>query len=76
MDATRLVQMANQIAAFFAAYPKDKAVAATRDHFLRFWDPRMREDLVRLIRSGPNGLSEIALAAAFQLAASPSKEAR
>ena len=40
--ADRLVDMANQIASFFASYPHDDAVAGVASHINQFWDPRMR----------------------------------
>ncbi len=47
MDIGRLVAMANDIAAFFDSEP-DKAVAAegVRFHLARFWDPRMRREII------------------------------
>ena len=42
MDIGRLSLMANQIARNFAVRGHDKAVAATADHIVRFWDPRMK----------------------------------
>jgi formate dehydrogenase subunit delta len=72
MDPARLVYMANQIAAFFKAYPEDEAIAATEDHFLQFWDPRMRAGLIAALepegeKKEGSGLSPIALAAALRL---------
>jgi formate dehydrogenase subunit delta len=48
MDADKLVKMANEIAAFFDADP-DRAVALAgiAGHLKRFWDPRMRRELLR-----------------------------
>ena len=64
MDAQRLVAMANDIAAFFDAEP-DKAVAAegVRFHLVRFWDPRMRREIIFHARDGGAGLVPTALAA-------------
>lgn len=42
MDQTRLRYMADQIARNFAAIGHDDAVAATADHIVKFWDPRMK----------------------------------
>ena len=52
----KLIYMANQIAAFFAAQGKDKAVAGVADHLRRFWEPHMRE---RLLRLAPDHRAEI-----------------
>jgi len=38
----KLVYMANQIARNFGALDHDAAVAATADHIVQFWDPRMK----------------------------------
>lgn len=44
----KLIYMANQIAAFFAAQGHDKAVAGVADHLNRFWDPHMRKRFLAL----------------------------
>jgi formate dehydrogenase subunit delta len=50
MDPHKLVKMANEIAGFFAAEP-DRAVAleGVAGHLRRFWDPRMRRELLRWV---------------------------
>jgi formate dehydrogenase subunit delta len=69
MTVQRLVYMANQIATFFAAEARDKAVAATADHLHKFWDPRMRmQILAHLAEHRGEGLSPVALAAVQGLA--------
>ena len=69
MDVERLVAMANDIAAFFDAEP-DKAVAAegVRFHLTRFWDPRMRREIVAHLDSGGAGLTPTARSAVALLA--------
>ena len=42
MNIGHLSLMADQIARNFAVQGHDKAVAATADHIVRFWDPRMK----------------------------------
>ncbi len=70
MTVQRLVYMANQIATFFAGDAKDKAVAATADHLHKFWDPRMRRQILEhLAQHKGEGLSPVALAAVQGLAA-------
>ena len=62
MEAHRLVKMANEIAAFFQAEP-DRAVAleGVAGHLKRFWDPRMRRELVRWVdEHDGEGLSDLA----------------
>jgi formate dehydrogenase subunit delta len=69
VDVERLVAMANDIAAFFDAEP-DKAVAAegVRFHLTRFWDPRMRREIIAHVGDGGAGLSPTARAAVEMLA--------
>ena len=65
MEAHKLVKMANEIAAFFHAEP-DQAVAieGVASHLKRFWDPRMRRELVRWMdEHDGEGLTELAAAA-------------
>ncbi len=53
MDARKLVAMANQIAQFFAAEPDRKAaVAGMAAHLKRFWEPRMRKEILALLDRG------------------------
>ena len=51
MSPDKLVYMANQIGKFFAHQPHDKAVAAIADHIQKFWDPRMRSEIVAHLRA-------------------------
>ncbi len=74
MDVQRLVAMANDIAAFFDSEP-DKAVAAegVRFHITRFWDPRMRRQIVDHLHGGGSGLSPTAKSAVALLTNSPNQ---
>jgi formate dehydrogenase subunit delta len=69
MDIGRLVAMANDIAAFFDS-EADKAVAAegVRFHISRFWDPRMRREIIAHVQKGGAGLTSTATAAVRLLA--------
>jgi formate dehydrogenase subunit delta len=69
MKAERLVTMANDIAAFFAS-EKDRAaaVAGVTNHLRRFWEPRMRRQIIEHYRAGGGGLTELASAAVEELA--------
>ena len=69
MKADRLVHMANQIADFFSSYPQEQAVAGVADHLHKFWDPRMRKQIIEYVGTDGAGLRDIALAAIKQLAA-------
>jgi formate dehydrogenase subunit delta len=59
MNIERLVKMANDIGDFFAA--EGDCAQAARDvasHLKRFWDPRMRAQIVAHCRQGGVGLSD------------------
>ena len=46
MSHDRLTYMANQIGRFFAHQQEEQAVAAINDHIRKFWDPRMRKQIL------------------------------
>lgn len=46
MSPDKLAYMANQIGKFFAHRPHDAAVADIAEHIKKFWDPRMRTDIL------------------------------
>ncbi|SFJ07643.1 formate dehydrogenase subunit delta [Albimonas pacifica] len=60
MKTDELVTMANQIAAYFRAYPEDEAVEGVADHIRQFWDPRMRDGLRGHLAAGGEGLDGLA----------------
>ena len=60
MKRDKIVHQVNQIAAYFAAYGHDEAVAGTVDHIRRFWDPRKRAQLAQILALGGAGLDPIA----------------
>ncbi len=71
MQIERLVTMANQIADYFAAEPDQQvAIAGAAGHLRRFWDPRMRKQIVAHLADSGEGLNEIARAAVARLAES------
>lgn len=59
MTATigKLVRMTNQIAEELGHQQGANAAHATADHLRRFWDPRMREQIVAHLDAGGEGLS-------------------
>jgi len=64
MNTAQLVKMANQIEAFFRNEPdRGAAIEAIASHLKRFWDPRMRRQIVAHAASGGEGLGELALEA-------------
>jgi len=62
-----MVHTANQIALFFASYPHDEAVAGVTDHLQKFWEPRMRKQIIEYVAHGGGGLHELALEAVKHL---------
>ncbi|SEL87256.1 formate dehydrogenase delta subunit [Pseudoxanthomonas sp. GM95] len=57
----RLVEMANDIAAYFQAEADPAAGAeGVRQHLVRFWEPGMRRKLLRYVREGGDGLVPLA----------------
>ena len=65
MDQKKLVTMANQIAAFFAVEPDhEAAVAGVAGHLKKFWEPRMRREiLAALDAGGAHGMHALVIAA-------------
>jgi formate dehydrogenase subunit delta len=60
MDIDNLVKMANRIGEFFAALPDaQEARAGIAAHLQRFWEPRMRRQIVAHVERGGEGLSAI-----------------
>lgn len=67
MEEHVMLHKANQITLFFAAYPHDEAVAGVLDHLKRFWEPRMRAQIIDYVNRGGEGLHPIAVEAVKQL---------
>jgi formate dehydrogenase subunit delta len=67
MEEENMVHMANQIALFFASYPKNEAVAGVTDHLQKFWEPRMRRQIIDYVAHGGVGLHELAVEAVKHL---------
>jgi formate dehydrogenase subunit delta len=65
MDPHKLVKMVNEIAAFFESETDTKVVSeGIAGHVRRFWDPRMRRELLRWVdEQGGVGLKASVLAA-------------
>ncbi|KQP41361.1 formate dehydrogenase subunit delta [Pseudorhodoferax sp. Leaf274] len=68
MDTANLVRMANRIGDFFDAMPeRDDALAGIAEHIEKFWEPRMRRQLLAAVDAGEAGaLQEIVRAALEQ----------
>jgi formate dehydrogenase subunit delta len=70
MNAERLAEMVNDIANFFAA-ESDRAAAidGVCNHLRKFWEPRMRKQIVAYVRDhGGVGMSDLAKAGVNKLA--------
>jgi formate dehydrogenase subunit delta len=67
MEEGHMVHMANQIALFFASYPREEAIAGVTDHFRKYWEPRMRKQIIAYVAGGGGGLHELALEAVKHL---------
>ena len=65
---SNLVYMANQIGKFFARQPTDKAVDSIADHLFKYWDPRMRRQIIAYVAEHGGGeLSSLGQAAVARL---------
>ncbi|MGA9422647.1 MAG: formate dehydrogenase subunit delta [Rhodanobacteraceae bacterium] len=70
MNIERLVQMANDIASYFESEPdRDAAVNGVATHLVRFWTPRMRDEICAYLDSGGSGLGELAQAGVRRITA-------
>jgi formate dehydrogenase subunit delta len=70
MGSTQLITMANEIAAFFiSASDGDEASKSVAAHLRRYWDPRMRKQIIEHVAAGGEGLVPTARAAVELLAA-------
>ena len=58
MSADKLVTMANQIGKFFVPRGQSNAAAAIADHLRKFWDARMRADIIAHEEQGGAGLEQ------------------
>lgn len=63
MKAEHMVHNANQIALFFAAYPREEAIAGIVDHLKKFWEHRMRQQIIQYVAKGGAGLHELVVEA-------------
>jgi formate dehydrogenase subunit delta len=69
MSPDKLVYMANQIATFFASQPRQDQAESVARHLRDYWDPRMRDELLRLAAAGDAGLNPVAAAAVERMRA-------
>ncbi len=70
MSVEHLVHMANDIGHFFAAEPKRAdAIAGIAGHIQRFWDPRMKRQILAHLQAGGTGLEDLTREAVASLKA-------
>jgi len=68
MNMDHLVNMANEIGSFFVtANDEDTAAQLIADHLKRFWDPRMRKQVVAHLTQGGEGFTPAVAKAVAQL---------
>jgi formate dehydrogenase subunit delta len=64
MNPHYLVSMINDISRFYVTQGSlDEAAAQVESHIARFWEKRMRNQIIDHLRSGGEGLSEVSRAA-------------
>jgi formate dehydrogenase subunit delta len=68
MPPEKLVMMANQISRFFAHRGPERAPEDIADHLRKFWEPRMRRQIIAHLEAGGEGLDPFARAAVALLA--------
>ncbi len=70
MNIGQLVRMANQIGAFFVTMPdQEKALSGIAEHLHKFWEPRMRRELLAFVQNHPDGRSGEIILSPFVLRA-------
>jgi formate dehydrogenase subunit delta len=72
MKTSTMVHNANQIALFFASYPREEAIAGVADHLKKFWERRMRDQIVKYVAEDGSGLHDLVVEAVKRLSGSQS----
>lgn len=72
MDDDKMVRQANQIAAYFEAYPQARAEEGVLGHIRKFWEPRMRAQLLAYAAADGAGLHPLVSKAVADLRAAES----
>ncbi|PND32623.1 formate dehydrogenase [Achromobacter pulmonis] len=56
MEIGNLIRMANRIGQFFEAMPdRHEALEGVANHIHKFWEPRMRNELLDFLARSPDG---------------------
>lgn len=66
-DVAPVVRLGHDLVRNFAALPPGKAAEEVATHIKKFWDPRMRYDLLARVRRGEPGLHPLLVRAAENL---------
>ncbi len=74
MNPDVMVHKVNQIALFFGSYPHEEAVEGIADHLRKFWEPRMRRQLIQYTQDGGANLHALVPEAVGRLGGSGSVE--
>ncbi len=69
MNTEHMVHNANGIALYFASYPREEAIAGVTDHIKKYWERRMRDQIIAYVAQGGAGLHELVLEAVKRLPA-------
>ncbi len=68
MNIEHLVRMANDIGNFFKAEPDHtQAVEGIATHIKRFWEPRMRKEIIAYAEGGGAGMMDLVREAVLKL---------
>lgn len=71
MDLEKLVEMANDISNFFDGEGGAGGIDGVALHIQRYWEPRMRRQILAHVAAGGEGLSDTARAALGKVTAPP-----
>jgi formate dehydrogenase subunit delta len=77
MNREHLIKMANQIGAFFGAYPdQEDAVNQVANHLKSYWEPRMRREIIAYVQqTGGPALTDLVRKAVRSLDHGPEPKA-
>ena len=68
MNSENLVTMANQIGSFYETMPdRAKAMSDIAEHIKKFWEPRMRREIIEYALRDGGDLKEIVRTAVLRL---------
>lgn len=56
MDNDKMIRQVNQIAEYFKVYPQQRAEEGVEGHIRKFWEPRMRAQLLDYAATDGSGL--------------------